>query len=183
MNLYVQLAKYNIIETQRLFLRPFSMDDLADMYEYASKPENLRFVFPAHLSREQTADAIANNFMKAPLGKWAIEIKAEQKMLGTIDFTKISEANVTAEIGYVLNQNYWGQGLMTEALKNLTDFSFREFGLKKLIILVDSENIASQKVAQKVGYSHVKRFKGSNKYSRQLREFERYELTKREYLS
>ena len=75
-------------------------------------------------------------------------------------------------------QNYWNQGLLTEALKVLTEFSFEQFGLKKLILLIDKENVPSKKVALKSGYHLVKKFKGTNQYSKKIRDFEQYELGK-----
>ena len=108
-------------------------------------------------------------------------MKAEHKLIGDIHFVKISEKNQSAEIGYVLNQNYWNQGLLTEALKVLTEFSFEQFALKKLELLIDKENPASKKVALKSGYQMVKKFKGSNQYSAKIRNFEQYEQRKNDY--
>ena len=164
MNIYVKLAEFRLIETRRLILRPFVLSDAEEMFAYSGNPENLKFVFAPHLSLEETRFAIANNYMKNPLGKWAIELKAEHK-----------------EIGYVLNQNYWNQGLLTEALKVLTEFSFEQFALKKLELLIDKENPASKKVALKSGYQMVKKFKGSNQYSAKIRNFEQYEQRKNDY--
>lgn len=181
MNIYVKLAEFRLIETRRLILRPFVLSDAEEMFAYSGNPENLKFVFAPHLSLEETRFAIANNYMKNPLGKWAIELKAEHKLIGDIHFVKISEKNQSAEIGYVLNQNYWNQGLLTEALKVLTEFSFEKFALKKLELLIDKENPASKKVALKSGYQMVKKFKGSNQYSAKIRNFEQYEQRKNDY--
>ena len=63
-------------------------------------------------------------------------------------------------------------------LKVLTEFSFEQFGLKKLILLIDKENVPSKKVALKSGYHLVKKFKGTNQYSKKIRDFEQYELGK-----
>jgi len=178
MNIYVKLAEFSIIETKRLLLRPFDLEDAEDMFDYSGNPENLKFVFAPHLSLSETRFSIANDFMKSPLGKWAIELKSEHRLIGDIHFVKISDKNQSAEIGYVLNQNYWNQGLLTEALKVLTEFSFEQFGLKKLILLIDKENIPSKKVALKSGYHLVKKFKGTNQYSKKIRDFEQYELGK-----
>ena len=171
MNIYVKLAEFSIIETKRLLLRPFDLKDAEDMFD-------LKFVFAPHLSLSETRFSIANDYMKSPLGKWAIELKSELRLIGDIHFVKISDKNQSAEIGYVLNQNYWNQGLLTEALKVLTEFSFEQFGLKKLILLIDKENVPSKKVALKSGYHLIKKFKGTNQYSKKIRDFEQYELRK-----
>lgn len=163
-----------MIETERLMLRPLSMADADDMFEYAGKPENLIYIFPAHKNLADTRLAIATLFMKAPLGKWAIELKSEQKMIGTIDFVKLDEKNRTAELGYALNQTYWGQGLMTEVVRTLTDMSLTEFGMRYLDIVVDAENLASLKVAEKSGYTLQENYKALNPYTKILRNFKRY---------
>ncbi|GBG96273.1 GNAT family N-acetyltransferase [Lactococcus termiticola] len=179
--LYQGLARYNIIESGRLLLRPFAMSDVDDMYVYASRPENLTFVFPPHQSKDETAQAIVQQFMKAPLGHWAIELKADHRMIGSINFIKIDQKRMSAEIGYVLNMDYWGLGLVAEALKTLVVFSFEQFGLKTLIIKVDKENQASKSVALKAGFQFHKAYKATNQYTGQIRDFEEYQLRKRDY--
>ena len=69
MNIYEKLATFNVIETPRVILRPLSMTDAEDMFDYASKPENLVYVFPAHHNLAETRATIAALFMKEPLGK------------------------------------------------------------------------------------------------------------------
>ncbi len=174
MTIYEKLATFNVIETPRLLLRPLSMTDATDMFDYASKPENLVYVFPAHQNLAETRETIATLFMKAPLGKWAIELKASSVMIGTITFVKLDEKARTAEIGYTLNQTYWGQGLMTEAVRTLAEISLTEFGLRSLDIVVDSENIGSCKVAEKSGFSLKENYKALNPYTKILRNFKRY---------
>ncbi|WP_172207932.1 GNAT family N-acetyltransferase [Lactococcus hodotermopsidis] len=174
MNLYEKLAIFTTIETERLLLRPLTMADSEDMYAYASNPENLIYIFPAHKNIADTQFAIANFFMKAPLGKWAIELKSEQKMIGTITFVKLDEKKRIAEIGYALNMAYWGQGLMTEAVRTLTEIGLTEFGLYYLDIVVESENFASCKVAEKSGYTLKKSYKAINEYSKIIKNFKCY---------
>ncbi|MCL2113382.1 MAG: GNAT family N-acetyltransferase [Streptococcaceae bacterium] len=181
MNIYRQLAEFTVIETSRLLLRPHQFTDVCDMFEYSGNPQNLKYIFLTHLSLEEAEFSIANNFMRSPLGKWAIELKSEEKMIGTIHFIKISEKTASAEIGYVLNKSYWKMGLMTEALSVLTEFAFEQFGLKKLELMIDKENIASQKLALRVGYQEVRSFKAANQYTGIIRNFEKYELNKSEF--
>ena len=174
MNIYEKLATFNVIETPRVILRPLSMTDAEDMFDYASKPENLVYVFPAHHNLAETRATIAALIMKEPLGKWAMELKATSAMIGTITFVKLDERARTAEIGYTLNQTYWGQGLMTEAVRTLAEISLTEFGLCHLDIVVDSENIGSCKVAEKSGFSLQENYKALNPYTKILRNFKRF---------
>lgn len=179
MQLDVKLAAAAKLETPRLLLRPVTLCDAQDMFDYTKNWENLRFLFPPHFSIEETQFLIATQFMKKPLGKWGIELKSEHKMIGTISLNKSSKGSQVKEVGYVLNQAYWGQGLMTEVLTVLSDCCLNEIGLSALEILIDQENVASAKVAQKVGYQRIETFKAHNLYSTAIRVFERYRLTEK----
>ncbi|MBL3716293.1 GNAT family N-acetyltransferase [Lactococcus garvieae] len=176
MNIYVGLAEHQKIESKRLWLRPFSMKDTADMFEYSSDAANLEFIFPPHRTVEQTQFVLANHFMKEPLGKWAIELKDQKKMIGVLQCVRLSEREEVAEIAYVLNKRYWNQGLMTEALQVLTDICLQQIGLKALVLNCDTKNYSSIQVAKKAGYRRVERFKGSNQYTGRISEFEKYEI-------
>ncbi|MEY8537918.1 GNAT family N-acetyltransferase [Lactococcus muris] len=176
MNIYVRLAEHQKIESKRLWLRPFFMKDTTDMFEYSSDAANLEFIFPPHRTMEQTKFILANHFMREPLGKWAIELKDEKKMVGALQCVKLSERGEIAELAYVLNKRYWNQGLMTEALQVLTDTCLQQIGLKAIVLNCDTKNYGSIQVAKKAGYRRAGRFKGSNQYTGRISEFEKYEV-------
>ena len=54
MNIWTHLAAYSLIETQRLYLRPFLFEDAEDFYKIASNPDNLQFIFPAQADLAET---------------------------------------------------------------------------------------------------------------------------------
>jgi RimJ/RimL family protein N-acetyltransferase len=58
----------------------------------------------------------------------------------------------SAEIGYWLGESYWGRGIMTAALKSVTEFAFQEFNLTRVYALPFSRNVSSSNVLEKVGY-------------------------------
>ncbi|MEW4353650.1 GNAT family N-acetyltransferase [Streptococcus pneumoniae] len=171
MNIWTKLAAFACVECERTYLRPFLYDDAEAFFAIASNPHNLTFIFPSQSSLEESQFTLANYFMKAPLGVWAICDPITNKMIGAIKFEKLDEIKKEAELGYFLNQAYWGQGLMTEVVKTITDLSMMEFGLKKISIITHLENIASQKVAQKAGYRLSRQFKGSDRYTRKMRDY------------
>ena len=171
MNIWTHLAAYSLIETQRLYLRPFLFEDAEDFYKIASNPDNLQFIFPAQADLSETQYVLANYFMKNPLGVWAICDQETNQMIGSIKFEKLDEIKKEAELGYFLHKNYWGQGLMTEVVKEITFLSFQEFHLKQVRIITHVENIASQQVALHAGYSLKRQFKGSDRYTRKMRDY------------
>ncbi|KXT76491.1 Ribosomal-protein-S5p-alanine acetyltransferase [Streptococcus sp. DD10] len=180
MNLWTRLAAYAYIETQHLILRPFCFSDATDFYVISGNADNLEFIFPAQSSISEAEYALANYFMKQPLGTWAI-CTPENRMIGAIRFEKIDEVKREAEIGYFLLKDFWGQGLMTESLKELVSLSFTVFNFKKLKIIVHLENLASRRVAEKCGFSLVRQYKGSDRYSRKMRDYLEFCFEKEHY--
>ena len=171
MNLWTKLAEFAFIETEHLVLRPFSFMDSEDFYKIASNPENLRFIFPVQANLQESQHVLANYFMKYPLGIWAICDKSSKQMIGSIKFEKVDEIKNEAELGYFLNKDYWGRGLMTECVKNIIYLSFTQFGFKKLRIVTHLENKASQRVAQKSSFRFSRQFRGSDRYTRKMRDY------------
>ena len=174
MNLWTHLAACSFIETEHAFLRPIVFEDAGALYMIASNPENTQFIFPTEASLEESEYVIANFFMKNPLGIWAICHKETQEMIGSVKFEKMDEIKKEAELGYFLRQDYWGQGLMTEIVREIAFLSFTRFDFKRISIITHAENLASQKVAQKSGFSLYRQFKGSDRYTRKMRDYLEY---------
>ena len=175
MNIWTKLAMFSFFETDRLYLRPFFFSDSQDFYEIASNPENLQFIFPTQASLEESQYALANYFMKSPLGVWAICDQKNQQMIGSIKFEKLDEIKKEAELGYFLNASYWGRGLMTEAVTCLSDLALTAMGMDRIILIAHLENKASIRVAEKSGFKLVSRFKGADRYTRTMRDYLRFE--------
>ena len=75
-SILVKFAEYPIVETDRLVLRPVTLDDAEAMFEYASDKENTRYTFPTNQSLEETKNNIAQFYLASPLGRWGIELKS-----------------------------------------------------------------------------------------------------------
>ena len=181
MNIWTKLAAFSIYETERLLLRPVFYTDSEAFYDIASDPENLDFIFPVQASLEESQFALANFFMKEPLGIWAITPKPSDRMIGCIKFEKLDVIKKEGELGYFIHKDYRGRGLVTEAVKNLSDLSFREFGLTRLKIVTHLENLSSQRVAEKSGYRLSRQFKGSDRYSRKMRDYKEFRLSQGDF--
>ena len=155
-SLFIKLAKYPIIETERLVLRPVTLDDAEAMFEYASNQENTRYTFPTNQSLEETKNNIAQFYLANPLGRWGIELKSNGEFIGTIDLHKLDAVIKKAAIGYIINQKYWNQGLTTEANRAVIEVAFEKIGMNKLDAFHDKDNPASGKVMEKSGmrFSH-----------------------------
>ncbi len=181
MDFWTQLARYSFYETQRLTLRPPSFADSGDFFEIASDKENLHFVFPTVISQEESDYLLTHAFLEKPLGIWVISETGSDKMIGIIRFENINVSNLSVDIGYFLHADFRSRGYMSEAVKNVSSIAFQELGLRELRIITHLENIASQQVALNTGFTLKKRFKGSDRYSRQTRDYLQYQLSKGDY--
>ena len=156
-SIFLKLAQYPIVETERLLLRPVTLDDAEEMFDYASDRENTRYTFPTNQSLEETKNNIAQFYLANPLGRWGIELKDNGKFIGTIDLHKIDPVLKKAAIGYIINKKYWNQGLTTEANRAVIELVFEKIGMNKLVALYDKDNPASGKIMEKSGmhFSHA----------------------------
>lgn len=146
----VLLARHSRIESERLILRPVTLRDSKDMYEYASDAETAYYVFDRHESLEATERSIVSYFIEQPLGKFGIELKDSGKMIGTIDL-RVKDRNKRAIVGYTLNKAYQGKGYMTEAGRRILELGFDTLGLQCIASLHDERNDASGRVMQRMG--------------------------------
>lgn len=181
MTVWTRLAQFACFETERLILRPFSYEYGEHFFEIVSNPENLPFIFPALEDKNLALATMVEKFMRSPLGNWALVDKASRQMIGALCCEKLDERLLTAELSYFLKKDYWGRGLMTEAVKNLVFLAFYEFGLKELTIITHEENVASQMVARKSGFVQVGQYKGSDRYSHKTRNYRKFSLKKTDF--
>lgn len=181
MTIWTRLAKFACFETDRLILRSFVYEDGDDFYEIVAHPENLPFIFPALKDKNLALATMVEKFMRSPLGNWALIDKASGRMIGALCFEKIDERQLTAELSYFLKKDYWGKGLMTEAVKNLVFLTFYEIRLKELTIITHEENVASQMVAKKTGFVQVEQYRGSDRYSHKMRNYLKFSLKRADF--
>ena len=147
------LMRNRVIKTGRLILRPFTMEDAEDMYAYASDETQTTYVFPKHETLEETERILAEMFIATPQGKYAIELEAAHRVIGSIDL-RVNANDKTGELGYILNQHYEGQGYMTEAAKALIIFGFETLGLNELHAYYIEGNDRSERVMQRIGMTY-----------------------------
>lgn len=154
-DLIMELALHPKLETERLLLRPITLLDAKDMFEFASDIDTTKFVFKAHKNLEETKYIIANQFLTDPIGKYSIELKETGKMIGIISYNRINKTTRTAEIGYTLNKLYRGKGFMPEALGKLIQSGFDLFKFNSLMAVCDELNNASGRVIEKCGLKYL----------------------------
>lgn len=142
------------IRTQRLLLRRFREGDAPAMYRnYTSDALVSRFVtWPTHTSQEMTDGYLTwllGEYEKENAYRWAIEFEGE--IIGAIDLVRQDERNEVCEIGYCIGSRWWNRGIVTEALKAVIGYLFRETEYHCVTACHDTQNPASGRVMEKAG--------------------------------
>ena len=147
------------IETERLLLRKFKPEDYKDVfYNYASREPVTEFMsWKAHKTVDDTLDFLNNNVLpeynEEYTYRWAIVLKKTNEVIGSIHVVRKDIKNLRAELGYVLGDKFWGQGIMPEAGKAVVDYLFEE-GFVRICALHHVNNLKSGRVMQKIGMTH-----------------------------
>ncbi|MBQ2977548.1 MAG: GNAT family N-acetyltransferase [Clostridia bacterium] len=148
-------SRLPILETDRLILRPMRMQDARDMFAYAQDPEVSRHVlWEAHRNIGQSRQflrAAIRQYRQGLPASYAITLRKSGRMIGTIGFMWVNLDHKSAEVGYSLSRDYWNQGIMTEALRKIVEFSFEELKLNRLEAQHEISNPASGRVMAHVG--------------------------------
>lgn len=163
-------AKYNlngkIIETDRLVLRPFSYGDIDDFYEYASVEGVGEMAgWPHHENKEKTKE-ILTRFVEEDK-TFAVCLKESGKVIGSLGVEfygledKLTEFDgyKGREIGFVLSKDYWGKGLIAEAVKAVINYLFDEKDLDFLTCGYYDFNNQSKRVQEKCGFVPYRKLK------------------------
>lgn len=148
-------TKQKVLETERLILRAWTMDDVDDLYAYAKNPKiGPRVGWPPHTSRN-VSEQIVKSWLDST-EVWAIEKKDSGKVIGSIGLHKAPyHRDPRAKmIGYVLREESWGQGYMPEAVRRMTQFAFEELCMDLLCIQHFAFNQQSRRVIEKCGYHY-----------------------------
>ncbi len=151
--------KGKVIETSRLFLRPFCLDDLDDFYHYASVEGIGERAGWAHHQNIDESLQILNLFI-ANDNVFAIVDKSTNRVIGSLSVEKYRmEDKLTEfdnylgrELGFVLSKDFWGKGLATEAVNGVVDYLFNELNIDFLLCGYYNFNYQSKHVQEKCGF-------------------------------
>ena len=153
-----------IVETERLILRPFKHSDLSDLYEYASVEGVGEMAGWMHHKNAEESQTILERFISNDR-TFAIVFKENNKVIGSLGIEKygmeksLSEFfNYTgSELGFVLSKDYWGKGIMSEALMAVIDHLFNVLDLDFLTCGHYDFNTRSKRVQEKCGFKPYRR--------------------------
>jgi len=142
------------VETARLQMRRMTYDDVAGLLKVFGDSEAMRF-YPAPFDCQQMekwVDWNQRNYTNYGYGLWALILRATGELIGDCGLVnqQVDEA-LEVELGYHVRRDLWRQGLATEAALACRDYGFDTLGRRRLISLIHPQNLASRRVAEKVG--------------------------------
>ena len=152
----------NPIVTERLIIRPFTLDDIEAAYQMNLDEEVSKFTGDGGVvSYEEIEQRITNDvlgdYQKHGYGRFAVEWKESGEFIGFAGL-KYLENMQEVDLGYRLMSAYWGNGIATEAGKACLEYGFEELGLKRIIAMLLPENKGSIRVLEKLGFQFERSF-------------------------
>ena len=175
--------KVPILETQRLVLRGWKKKDAADLYAYAKSPNvGPHAGWKPHADIRESRMIITQMFQQNMT--WAITIRGEDIPIGSIGFEPDAyRPHINSrEMGYSMNEDYWGQGIMTEAARRLLRYGFEELGLASVMIRTGEANKRSQRVIEKCGFHDEGPLRQCySMYNGEIRDSRVYSMLREEY--
>lgn len=156
------------LETERLIVRAYTMEDLTALYAIVSQEEVMRDLPEGIMSLERTERALSwiidcyGKNAPGKLVKFSVGVveKKTNRLIGWCGLGPLDFDQSEIEIYYGLSRDYWSRGMTTEAARALLHYGFQTIALDKIVAVVKPENIASQKVIEKLGLIYRKRVQG-----------------------
>lgn len=150
-----------IIEIDSIFLRPFCMDDIEPFAKICANPNVMRYIGDG---KPVNHDSIAKKisewielYEKQKYGLMALVMQETNELIGFCGFIhQIVDEIEYIELGYRLDEAYWGKGIATKAAVAVRDYAFNVLNIPMLISIIHHQNDASKRVAKKVGMRLMK---------------------------
>jgi [ribosomal protein S5]-alanine N-acetyltransferase len=167
--LKINFTPFPLIKTPRLVLRRIRISDVQELFFLRSNKQVLKYIDRIRdKSVEQSLAHIKKleKFEKAGDGiNWAITLKGNDTMLGLICLFNIKKDHRRAELGYMLHPDYYGQGIMSEAIKTVLETGFRKYKFHSIEAIVNPKNKVSIRLLEKNKFNREAYFKENYFYN------------------
>ncbi len=160
-----------ILSTPRLTLRPTTPEDIPFIHKLFTRRETNIYSGYDDIVTLAEAEKMYETYLKPGFPnhfRVVIELKETIEPIGTIGLYYYSKENRRAEMGYDLLKEHWGMGLMTEAVEEILRYGFEELNLNRVEATTDSENVASNRVLERTGFTIEGRLKQRHIYKGKL---------------
>ncbi|MGW1681852.1 GNAT family N-acetyltransferase [Saccharopolyspora sp. NPDC002376] len=175
------------IITDRLLLRPFTLDNADDVWAYQRKPDVAQHLLWEARDREQTEAAVEQMTRENALTgdgdclSLAAVLPDTGQVVGQVELVLLSQANQQGEVGYIFNPDFQGKGLATEAVRAVLRLGFEELDLHRIIGRCSAHNLASAKLMERLGMRREAHFVDSMIIEGTWREELVYAMLQREW--
>jgi len=178
------IKEFPVVITDRLTLREMREDDLEGFFAIFGDQAVLKYYgMRAYATPEKAAGLLKrmiNKFTRKQGIRWAITLKGDDRLVGTIGYKNWDTRSQKGEVSYELNPTHWGRGLMTEALKAVIDFGFRN-GLNRVEAWDMAGNAASRRVLEKAGLVQEGTWREHTYWNGHFHDIEWFSVLKREW--
>lgn len=181
-----EFAVFPQLETDRLILREMTLGDLEFYFRHFNNDEIVEgCCFPGPKSVEAAKEELERYCIKPFKEKrgirWGIVRKGSKELIGTCGYYDWNKTVRRAEIGYDLDPAYWGQGIMSEALRAMLDYGFEKMELNRVQAIIDSKNIRSIELVQRLGFKKEGVLRQNSYFNEQFRDDVIFSLLKLEW--
>jgi ribosomal-protein-alanine N-acetyltransferase len=171
---------FPFLETERLSLRKVSMDDAEEMFLLRTNEKIMKYIHRPRPESVDDARELIKKMNEPDRIQWGIAIKGNNKLIGTIGYNRIEKVNFRAEIGYMLHDGHWNQGLTSEAIRKVIDYGFNEMKLHSIEAIIDPDNDISRQTVKKFNFIQEGYFKEKFFFDGKFWDFEVYSLLNNE---
>lgn len=153
---------FRMIETERLILRKFTLEDLDAFAVLMADPEVMRFSLSGPMKnrkhvKEYLQKRVLDHYLQYGYGIYAVIQKVDPLPIGYAGLIRQNiEGENKTELGYRLLPKHWGKWLATEACLAICQYAFTQLGLNELISIIEAENTRSINVAKRIGMTYFK---------------------------
>lgn len=156
----MKYTAFENLNTPRLLLRKFTMEDVTAYYQRLAGSEEVTkyMFFRPHRDISETVQSLEKlmrRYEEGNIYRWAITLQEDGSLIGAIDLLRFEEAEGTCSFAYMLAREFWGRGYGTEALKAVLDFAFKHMDMQRVEAEHFSENAASGAVMRKAGMEYL----------------------------
>ena len=171
------------IETQRLILRGLSEDDIPFLFKHFGKDEINAFVADDNVRSMVEARELYEKYIapRPSLFRLGLVLKETGNLIGTLGLYGIDNVNKRAVVGVDLMKEYWGKGLMSEALQRLISYAFTEMRLNRIEGSADPQNLKSIQLLERCGFKKEGVLRQKSYYKGAFHDDAIYSILKREW--
>lgn len=151
------ITEFPTIKTERLLLRQFVDNDIENVFKGLSDPDIIKYYGVSYQTLEATKDQM-KFFADLEINEtgiwWAVCSSDNKTFYGAGGLNNLSKEHKKAEIGFWLIPEFWGKGIMTEAMPVICNYGFNNLGLHRIEGIVETENQNCKNAMAKLDFQH-----------------------------